>query len=223
MADKRLNVVNGYIREHFTSEEVESEKNYPIELNKVISEYLGNLFLRFDTAHNYFKHLIKNDGLMVNTTQFNPDGCKDFSNGYSIACSYGIIPGMVELLEIKCIKAGRQAAIGVTTNLEASKTASIQEWITSQDGYKYWWYRETSIYAEHNTGDIHEPIRLNGGDCGWDDNDVIGFNVDCNEWKITFYKNNKALGSFPLRRNMDYYVFIAFNQYTNDSVYQLLM
>ena len=215
--------MNGYVKKQIVGESTKYDNKYPIELNKVISQFLGNILLRFDTTHNNFRQFIKNGEQTISVKTMQAD--KLNVGQFVIASSYEISSGMTESIRIKCVKAGSYLALGITSNIEHSKLLK-PDWINDQTGHKYWWYRHDAdkvsayIFAQHNDWPLYDYVPL----IGWDDHDVIGINIDCNQWIIAFYKNELKIGSFPLEKNLKYHFFMTFQlvEKWKESQYTLL-
>ena len=185
---------------------------YPIALNKIIVKFLGNILIRFDTTHAYFKHFIKNNGQTLKRVIQND--LKHKVDGYTIGCSCDISKGITEI-QIKVIDPGSSDAIGITSDIDECKKSL---WVNQQNGYHYSWYG-SSLWALKRK----KVIDCKHTDYNMDINDIVTIKIDCDKWRVSFYKNEIELGSLAIKENLEYYFFIGSQVYAEDSEYQILM
>lgn len=87
---------------------------------------------------------------------------------------------------------------------------SYQLYFDNDDGQRNWYF--DGIYA-HNQGQqtLNEKQYIE-----WKENDKIGLQIDCNQWTLRFYINDKAIGRLiSLQQDCKYYPAIAFGGNNN--------
>ena len=189
----------GYIRD----ECIESEDTYPLELDQVVSAFLGQILLRFDRvndAHNgddnpHFRHrYISVDGKEIKAYSY---------NAIIVGCSLGVNKGSTEF-KIECINA-KDDAVGILTDIDSCIHVSplnISHLMkTDVKGNKYFWYGTKGIF---NGDDVHSCSASK-----WNNGDVITVRVDCVAWKVTFLCGDKDSGTLDISPNLIYYLFLC--------------
>ena len=93
------------------------------------------------------------------------------------------------------------------TNIEEVRKESAENWITSFSGYKYWWYNCTGIlFADKDIERLNKYYTKQR----WQQNDEMMIKVDCNEWLVQFFLNDKVIEkSFKIEPDLVYYLFVA--------------
>ena len=187
----------------------DTDEKYPFSLNKIILEFLGNILLRFDTINSKYIDMIKENGMLIESTTY----CS-----FVTACSVGVRKG-IHQFRIRCNSpASGDCAIGIMTNIEQlSKRPS--EWITSHSGYKYWWYNGSQIlFADKNNKRLDKYYMKQK----WGKNDEMMIKIDCNKWLVQFFLNDQVIEkSFNIEPDLVYYLFVAIQ--ANGSKYQLII
>ena len=178
--------MDGYVKEQFTNEH---DETYPLDLNKVISQFLGNILLRFDICNSVYQKNIHDNGKKM----------KSEGSRVVAASSYGMDEG-IHIIDIECIEPGEWDIIAIGSDIDECKQKT---WISYMRGYKYWWYQGTGIFGEKDRKDIVPQFDVYQK---WKAKDVIRMRVDCDEWRITFYKNNENVHEMPLYPNTKYHL-----------------
>ena len=202
-------LVDGYIREKYISKY--SDQTYPVALNRVIIQFLGSIFIRFDQIRDVYKYVIDDEGRLILSDTFAV---------FIIGCSLGFNKGINEI-RIKSIKA-KDDAIGIMSGITGLNESAFdaEELISKLPGYKYWMYNRKGIWAQRNKTTL-KHYAINAGD-GWKDGDIICINVDCNECKVGFYINDELKGELmDIEPNTTYHLFMAV-QWRN-AQYRLLL
>ena len=188
-------LVSGYIKMELV---INSNFQYPLELQKIIMAFMGHPLLIFDIFHEETDIYIQHDGKVVKY-------CHNTYSGYTFGSSYAINKG-ITFIDIQCIKPDTLDAIGIMTNIDECKK---HLWIAHVTGYKYWWYNyihQGLIYGEKDDKDIVEHGTTKDR---WETDDILSLRVDCNEWFITFYRNEQEIYKMPLEKNQTYYLMLS--------------
>lgn len=208
-------LMSGYIREQLVDKY--DNDAYPIELNKVILDFAGNVLLRFDTTHEYFKQFIQDDGLTINR-KVQTD--LDKLDGYTIGSSWGISNGITEI-KLKVIEPGESDAIGITSNIDDCKQPI---WINLQTGYNYTWYFDTLYELKPKREKTASEASLSEKlGCQWKSGDIVLLKIDCNKWEVAFLLNDERMGSLPIKQDLEYHLMIGSQVYAENSKYQIII
>ena len=208
---KQSALTNGYIKKYLVYNHT---KLYPMELNQIILESLGNVLLRFDVIEKgQFRKYIDENGKHIRI----PDSiCYPKHN---FACSVPINQG-VTYFNIECIKKSGHEAIGIISSLDQCKS---RVWISNFTCYKYIWYDEDAIVAHKYLRKIYSTKRRGYNETPkWNEGDMITVKVDCVNWKVTFYLNRSVQFEWNICRNMKYYLVLQAFDYGEEVEYRLM-
>ena len=189
-------LIMGYMKKTFSSKYAQS---YPLALNNIIFSFLGNMFLRFDFINDALAEYIGDDGRSFKYTHNNDHFVNTTGDKFVVASSYAMNEG-VTIIDIQTLDEVHGDAIGLISTLDEIKEC---DWIYYIQGYKYWWYEHTGIFAEKDRESTAEDFDYYEK---WKINDIITLKVDCDDWKVTFYHNHKELHTMPLQPNEDYHL-----------------
>ena len=192
LMQRQQDLTTGYIRE----ECIDNDKVYPLELNKIVSDFLGNIFIKFDIVEKMrSKELLQENGKLVKTIDALTSSC-------NVGCSFCMEEG-VTLIEIECVKPSTvNNVIGITSNIKACKKGV---WISSQKAYKYWWYNQTGIFAEKD----NQRIEFFNIYTKWSKGDIIGMKIDMNDWTITFFLNKQEKHKMSIAKDIKYFLMMT--------------
>ena len=200
-------LVFGYMKHLISSIETDDNTySYPIELNCIIINCLGNILLRFDTFHENYKSCITNYGYTVMTP--NSPGI------FPVGCSWAMKEGSKYNIKLKCIQPGYDG-FGILSNIDECKDLSCTWW-TTMSAPNYFWYENCGVFGTSiSLKNIQNLFAQK-----WEANDIIGIKVDCAEWKVYFHINDKIVAHLQIEPNYNYHVALCL-QNTNCK-YQLL-
>lgn len=191
VVQREQDLVGGYIKEQCLSNK---DFAYPLDLNKVVIDFLGNIFVKFDVGH--FREFVKEDGKLIEIGQ-------DFGRSSRAFLGFGskfCMEKDVTIIDIECIRPNTDYnVIGILTDLGDIK---VGEWIGSIDGCKYWWYNNAAIYGEKDNRSIAAPKRHVPV---WQAGDIITLRIDLIAGKVTFYWNKEEIHKMKLQRRFKYY------------------
>ena len=88
-------------------------------------------------------------------------------------------------------------------------------------GYSYFWDKHNNVIMGYLNGKkIDYILPFDDEITTWFDNDEIIVSLDCNQWKLSFYLNEKHfIGTIKLTPNLKYYPVVQF--YSSDDQYQV--
>ena len=82
---KLQDLSSGYIKEEFIQER---DDKWPVELNKIIMHFLGNIFIKFDVIpDDKCKEHVQEDGKLVNIPNHNLENAHNYGSLYCIDLS----------------------------------------------------------------------------------------------------------------------------------------
>ena len=187
--EKKLELLTSwYVRVKLLRSNEEETRVYPIELIAVILKFLGNIFLIFDIINpKECAHVIKNDGKLIQRGI----GEKQFVVASKLAFNEGINEFTIKSFQQK------NDAIGIVGGLDEVNNG---EWCCYfKFGYMY--YGRGAMYIEAKSSNIFPK---------WGKNDEIKIRIDCNDWNVTFFKNEEKVGeSIDIKPNKEYHPFIG--------------
>lgn len=180
---KLQDLIGGYIKEVWT---IERNDKWPVELNKIVMHFLGNVLIKFDVVGDAkLLEYIRENGKFIETDMY-----KDHTMNFGSSCC---MKDGVTIIDVKCVQlSSTYNTIGVLSNIGEFKKG---EWLPNITGYMYIWDNNEAIYGEKDGADI-EP---------WKEGDIITLKIDLNAWEITFYLNQKAKHKMKLEQHIDYY------------------
>ena len=204
-------LVHGYVSSQLQDLQLASE--YPAELNMVITQFLGNVLMRFDLFNEKYRDCVQKDGTWIIKH-------KSIGNDYfSVLSSHTFAKGEVGEFKIKCIRPGGDS-IGITSNKDIILDKNVGKYHTIQDKPVYY-YRGPG----HFNGTGGQPIRGQKNVSKWKANDIITVKVDCVEWTVSFLHNDVIQGGdaalIDIEPNKVYYPFIGFIR-NKGTTYKLL-
>ena len=197
-------LVTGYVREKYIDK---SKDIYPLSLNDVISEFLGNILFRFDLIRKDLHGVIHENGIVL----------KGIDELCIVGSSFGIRYGIHEF-KVEIIKAGPDI-IGITTDIEkfidkdrqwlydsasAIKSASGCSWYGSK--------QYSSTIFVYKDGKNSANTKLSAGIACWKAGDILKLIVNCEQWNMSFYKNDELMAAdISIQPNMTYHVMMNLN------------
>ena len=154
----------------------------------------------FDTIDPEYKAIIEEDGTLINSERY------DRARDVTVGCSYGVNHGVHEFRIKSLHDFNSHSAIGITSNIQVIANAKAS-WLNKYDGYKYWWYETNAIFTQTGEVTTNRQIIPNK----WGKKDIISVRVNCVDWKVGFYVNNKMFGQeIEIEKNHSYYLVVAF-------------
>ena len=190
--NKRLEyLVNGYININFLFKYKQYKKKYPLCLSSIILIFLGNILLCFDTYPLRWKKCITNNGKIFKKLQH-------VTVMYSVGCSYGWNEG-IHSFKIKCVKVPNHKiaeAFGIISNINECK-----------DDDFWYGFSKHNAYVVYNKNITGIGVKAQYNVCKqFKNGDIIEIKIDCNNWNVTFFVNNKLIGkSMDINANKTYY------------------
>ena len=139
-------LTNGYIKEQLINKK--ADNLYPLELSRIISDFLGNILLKFDFVEReeWMKYIHEN-GRIIDIPSDIVQSYFHKYNKHNFGCSLAIDKG-VTFIDIQCINPGRFDVIGIVSDFDECKR---RVWFSNLNGYKYWWYNGSGIFKHHNS------------------------------------------------------------------------
>eukprot|EP01084_Bolivina_argentea_P187858 323508_1 len=208
---ERLNcLVMGYVSESLYDK-------YPIDLNRLIIHFLGNIIFVFDLVHEKYINCIQHEGTYIRRPgQYEQYTLHDWVY-VTIGSSLAFNDSFNEF-SIKCIKP-RSDAIGILSNTAICKDKQWENiWCQKGPGNMYYYYGGGAISSGLNTKD--KPPKQKKIE-KWQKGDIITVKVDRKEWTVRWLKNEKLIGrKVKIMPNVDYYPFVG-TQY-HDTDYELI-
>eukprot|EP01084_Bolivina_argentea_P019913 37030_1 len=116
--------------------------------------------------------------------------------------------------------------IGFVTDVTTGRHRNDWAFDSSVSGITYQIYftagklqKYDGIYVNHHgTQMLNEKLQIY-----WKDNDVVKFNINCDEWTLMFYINEKQVGPIVhLIQDVKYYAAVAFGG-SNETKYQFIV
>ena len=200
----------GYIKQ-----EINEQNNtvYPLELIKLVSEFLGFAFLVFDiSGDKHYKHLIQEDGKCVKGNSRVVYPRLNFGSSYCISND-------VTIIHIACkYPSSDSSIIGIVSNIESIYTNNA--WISTIYGYKYWWCNKHGIVSADENGSSTLSQRRKG----WKSGDIISMKIDRKQGEITWYLNKQEQCKMKLEKAETYHCWLTFKglKKMRDTEYRLL-
>eukprot|EP01084_Bolivina_argentea_P176057 304733_1 len=187
-----LYLVNGYIRENYTT------CSYPTSLSDMITDYIGCIAIKFDTYFTRNKRFIFDNG-----TRF----CRDSSLSnqarqtrmFMVGCSWGWSAGINEF-KIRIIKPQKDA-IGIIEDV--NECLRLQNWIRQSKVRVYILWGGGELLTGCNQ--FATTIVDYGQRYQWKQNDIIKVVLNCYQWKVYFFVNNRIIGYIKVAANRTYY------------------
>ena len=109
---EKLDLINGYIKSNLIDNHT-TNNIHPLELNNLIFEYSGKIFIIFDIIHDpRYKPFICNEGKSIKGYLFN-----DYRQTFGCSSFLG------KRIDIECVKPGNSTYnfIGITSNIQQCK------------------------------------------------------------------------------------------------------
>ena len=205
---------HGYLRKMYINLD---DFFYEISLIQIISKFLANTFLVFDTYPPECRQLIRKCG-----TQFTRKvKLHDHLGLITIGCGKGWNGGTKHRLIIKSWTYSHMFdAFGIITNIKEFK--SKRKWYTDEiDSDDYCALNGCCVVSKYKIPDYNR-FTIRSSDCKPGDVIMIKFNGI--EWNVSFWFNGEIVGeAMNITPNMTYYPFISSNEYNNyDAQYQLI-
>ena len=185
----RHDLITGYIKE-----EMSKFEQHPLEINSIIASFVGNILVRLDIVNEQDllnqngADYIKDNGTLILS---NFDGLFNFGSSFCIKEA-------ITFINIECIYPGDGSAIGILSNFDQLKSG---QWVADMDGYKYYWCNG-KIFGEKDYTDIVSPSPAPD----WGSGDIIGLEIDCVQWVVTFYFNYKEQHKISIEPQEYYFV-----------------
>ena len=183
-------LVKGYIK-NILQDHID---HYPMALNIIFMNFLGNVFLKFDRIPVDYKKIIKNDGMLISSSK------KDQLNkSFIVGCSEGMNSGINEF-KVQCTKVHKYDAIAIISDINECHNRDL--WIndTKRNSYIFrfsgwsWSVAETDAIMEtrNDSADV-----TNG--------DIVRIYLDCDKSKIKYSINGFIIREANITPNITYY------------------
>ena len=198
-------LVSGYINRELLNG---GDYHYPESLTAIFIQFLGNILFKFDLFHAMHQGFIQNDG-----TTFNPIGYFDFDDeSFCVGSSYRFNTGIYNVV-IKWSASDEpdlatDNPIGICSDIACCQRKG--DWIFKNDEiYAYAVYSVNLVQSE-----ACNKYGSNGTQCSvypWENKKEEEFSliIDCNQWTLTFFTDNKQLGhAVNIAKDTEYHLFI---------------
>ena len=200
-------LIHGFVRHNYIKR---SNKIYPLSLNEVIFQFLGNILCLFNVVRQDFNMAINDDPSIV----------RSIGSICIVGNSHGFSSGINEF-RIKVIKGGEDV-IGIVSNIHEC-IKHMNQWIyyNEQKSVSHFtWYRGSQTIFEYMNGRMVKQRELDLHD-RWRKDDIVKIVVDCTSHKVAFYKNDELIhGDIPIKPNTTYHLMMCLN--VSSSRYQIL-
>ena len=210
--EKANSLVTGYLKKQFPGSYEQLDVT-PFVL--LVIRFLGNIFFKFDRTFEKYKPFIYNDGTILKVPVRTSNYYKEWGCHIMFGCSNGFDEG-IHYITIKCVKAGNNP-IGITNMIKDCDRKD--SWIHDNPEAIVYSLYPRNIYctpkarATAKTQPLKDYMRYETGD-------EIKLIINCNEWKLTFFANEKQLGeTMNIVKNVTYYLVICFQYW--DTEYHL--
>ena len=180
------------------------DKMYPLDLLNIFFEFTGNFLLRFDTTNPDFSRCIAFLGTIFDRNYEYPK-----RGVVNVGSSIGITEGIVSF-RVKYSDAPKNDAIGIM-----SEFTQDDRGLLCQRGFQYYAWgdhmhnrmpgRISFISSYGPEGIVREKIVKTT----WAVGDVFTVKVDCNDWTVRFYINDKSLRWQGIEPHKVYYPFLC--------------
>ena len=205
-------LVAGYLKREFLRSNTEYQ--YPESLTLLFIQFLGNILLRFDMILEKYRDFISDDGQIL---EINNEKCK-LNETITVGCSYPFESGIYKVIVQYHTKV--YSPIGIISDKGLCNQAM---WIFGAPNvYAY------ALYPEHLCQtQVCRKYSSNGGqndvfDYHWHANDIAKLIINCDEWILTYYVNDKQIGEpVNIAKDIKYYMAISLN-FHEDSKYEIL-
>ena len=191
-------LISGYVKQTFIST---TKKIYAVSLNKIISEFVGNIYFAFDVFPTEHRECIQNNGQIIKVVGDKTDYYLDNLDPFCVACSIGYNSGIHDI-KIKGINVCDEAIV-VITHIKECK--NCDHWFSETKGH--------SIFLYNRVGLCVQPVSYKigfGGNSQWSNNDIITIHLDFEKMEASFFINDKLqLEPQTLLQNNTYYFAIG--------------
>ena len=193
-----------YVRVELLRAKEQTDIDYPIELNAVILDFLGNILLVLNIIEDKHRHFIKNGGRIIERGPRNgqPDTVQ------FVAASEASYDEGIDEFTVKCEESANDA-IGICSDLNEVLSTTWCSYF--ETGYMY--FGNGIILGENGTK--YQDVSQ------WKKNDEITVRINCIEWKVTFFKNHEKVGeSVEITPDRTYHPFIGCQNH--DTKYEIV-
>ena len=188
--ERMIYLVVGYTKEQLTENDL--IKKFDTSINSVIGALLGNIFLRFDKVPSECKHVIKDNGSELHRVFIDgKSGEVTNDKRFMVGCSQGMNKGVHEW-KIQVCQDHNEEIIGITTNVDNCEKL---KWIGYNTGDTYYFYggdkkgEGATIQTKINGRRMFYSV----DEFAWKKDDIIKIRLDCVEWMVSFYVNDKQI------------------------------
>ena len=207
-------LVRGFVRIQLNNIRKDKDIQYEADLDKVIGEFLGNVLFKLDVVHEQHAKYVFADGTCINTKNYN--GAYMSLRNFCV-CSSTTFEGGTHEFQIKCIESGRDA-VGIMSNTDICTFEHM--WCADAPTNMYCLCGNGQLFTSYKTAGRNQDHSDLDGQC--ENGDIVKVVVDCDQWRVTFYKNGKAVGNpMNMVRDIPYHAFIAVQ--TPETEYKLLL
>ena len=204
-------LVTGYLKQEFLKQN--DKYQYPEALTILFVRFLGQILFRFNAVCPKYKHLVEEAGDTLKIKD------RDGTGAYlKVGSSYPFISGIYTLI-IKLISDDpANNPMGIINNIDVLKHDD-DHWIFDSalmDNYIY------TIYlwnlCQSSAAEDYGSNGMQGAVCEtWKKNDEVKFIINCDEWKLTYFVNNKQIGDpVNIAKDMEYYFVICIQDWNKE-------
>ena len=204
-------LVTGYLKQEFL--QVNEKYQYPESLTLLFIQFLGNVLFGFDIINEKYKDFICDDGQIL---EIDNSVCP-LKTTITVGCSYPFESGVYTVI-VKYYKRV-YSPIGIISD---ETICNKEMWIFDDKTlYNYAIYPnnlcQTSACREYGSNGSQSNV------CDyWNKNNEAKLIIDCNEWTLTYFVNDKQAGiPVNIAKDTKYYMAISLNSH-HDSKYEIL-
>lgn len=202
-------LVSGYLRQEFLRS---NDYQYPESLTVIFIHFLGNILFGFDLICDKYKHFVSDDRKILEI---------DEMSGYiTVGSSYPLNSGIYTIV----VQLSDDAVnpIGIISDHSICKEDDM--WIfRAKDSYIFALYGLELVQSdladeyfnnEYETADIDEI----------DEHDRLKMIINCNEWKLSYYLNDKELiTDVQIAKDTTHYFAICTGRAWSNSKYAIIL
>ena len=196
-ANLKMNcLVSGYLKQEFLQL---YEYQYPESLTVIFVHFLGNVLFGFDLIYDQYKHFISNEGKVLDIN--------GLSSYITVACSYPLNAGIYTIV-VKTCNNYLTNPIGIIS--DERMCFKDTKWIFSgEESYSYALYQMGLVQSD--LADKYFDNEYYKADYGnMMKNDKVKLIINCNEWKLSYFWNDKQIGKdINIAKDITYYFAIC--------------
>ena len=210
-------LVTGYLKQEFLKHN--DKYQYPEALTIVFIQFLGQILFKFNAVGPKYKHYLDKAGQTFKIKGIGEDPTKLFPK---VGSSYPFMSGIYTLtIKLTSDDPGNNP-MGIINNIDVFKDDC--HWIFSHalmyDNYTYAIYPEAlcqsgAASSYGSNGSQSEVCKR------WKKNDEVKFIINCNQWKLTYFVNEKQIGNpVNIAKDMEYYFIVCIQHW--DKEYRII-